>query len=430
MSHSDFDYRGLKTPELEGVHLNVAKHGDVQQPRESGVLSNEYAPAQGRGRAGRAMAGYDGIRTGGRARSGKHLFDPMRLRALTVRNRIWLPPMCMYSVFKQDGKPTSFHYQHYVSRAVGGFGLLIAEATAVSPLGRISPCDVGLWNDDQIEAWRSIVKDVKATGAAIGVQLNHAGRKASTGCFAVGHEGSSVPVEGGGWRTVAPSPIPFGHYATPRELGVDEIHRIVADFRSAAERAVEAGFQTIELHAAHGYLISEFLDPLCNERNDEYGRGLDGRMRFLLEITDAVREVMPRGMPLLVRISATDWAAGGWDLDQTIETARILGMHGVDLIDVSTGGIIADVTIPVKPNYQVPFAAQIRQKAGIPVTAVGLITKPKQAEKIIRGAEADAVEVGRAGLRDPYWPLRAANKLGLPLEEAPYAEQYGKGAYR
>jgi 2,4-dienoyl-CoA reductase-like NADH-dependent reductase (Old Yellow Enzyme family) len=358
------------------------------------------------------------------------LFEAMDLRGLTLRNRVWMPPMCMYSVPDRDGKPTPFHYQHYVSRSLGGFGMIIAEATAVSPEGRISPCDVGLWNDDQVAAWRWIVDGVKAAGAAFGVQLNHAGRKASTGCAGIGHENASVPFEDGGWQTVAPSPIPFGDYADPRELSVDEIHGIVDEFRNAAGRAVAAGFQMIQLHAAHGYLISQFLDPLSNNRRDEYGGDLAGRMRFLIEIVDAVRGAIPETMPLTVRISATDWATNGWNLEETIETSRVLKEHGIDLIDVSTGGIVAGVSIPVKPNYQVPFADAIRHDAGLPVTAVGLITKPKQAEKLLRAGKADAIEIGRAALRDPYWPLRAAHRLGLAAEQIPYPQQYVRGAFR
>ena len=296
-------------------------------------------------------------------KGGVQLFQPMTLRGVTMRNRIWLPPMDTYSAVARDGKPTPFHYQHYVSRAMGGFGMIIAEATAVTADGRISPRDVGLWNDDQVAAWHWIVDGIKQAGAVAAVQLNHAGRKGSTGCFGVGFEGKSVPEDAGGWRTVAPSPIAY---------------------RDAAQRAVRAGFEAIEIHAAHGYLISQFLDPLCNERADEYGGDIHGRMRFLLEVADAIREVIPDTVPLLVRISATDWAAGGWDLDQTVDTACVLKQHGVDLMDVSTGGIIADVSIPVKANYQVPFSDQVRERAAIPTTTVGLITKPKQAEKILR----------------------------------------------
>lgn len=357
-------------------------------------------------------------------------FDPMTLRGVTVRNRIWLPPMDTYSALAQDGKPTPFHYQHYVSRAMGGFGMIIMEATAVAPEGRISPCDLGLWDDGQMDAWRWIVADAKAAGATMAVQLNHAGRKGSTGCHAIGFDGQSVPEEQGGWRTVCPSANAYGSLARPRALSVDEIHTIVDQFRDAAWRAMNIGFDAVEVHAAHGYLLSQFLDPLINERDDEYGGSFDNRVRMLVEVVDAIRSVVPDTMPVLVRVSATDWAAGGWDLDQTVELAKILKAHGVDLIDVSTGGLIPDVTIPVKPDYQVPFAEQVRSRAGIPTTAVGLITKPKQAKKILKSGAADAVEIGRAALRDPYWPLRAAHKLDVPVEEAPYQPPYLRGAFR
>ena len=356
------------------------------------------------------------------------LFEPMTLRDLTVRNRIWLPPMCLYSA-GADGRPTPFHYQHYVSRAVGGFGMVIAEATAVCPEGRITPRDVGLWDDAMIGAWQWIVRDIKAAGAAAAVQLGHAGRKASTGCLGVGEPGRSLEPGEGGWTTVAPSPIAFDGLAAPRELTVDEIHGIAWAFGQAARRAVAAGFDAVEIHAAHGYLISEFLDPLTNARTDEYGGDLDGRARFLFEVVREVRANVPDGMPVLVRVSATDWAAGGWDLDQTVALAKGLKEVGVDLVDVSTGGIMPNVTIPVRPGYQVPFAEQVRRQAGVPVTAVGLIAKPKQAEQVLRHGRADAVEIGRAALRDPYWPLRAAYKLGLPASEAPYQPQYLRGAY-
>ena len=327
------------------------------------------------------------------------LFDPMTLRGMTVRNRIWLPPMDTYSALAQDGLPTPFHYQHYVSRAMGGFGMVIVEATAVTPEGRISPCDLGLWADEQMDAWRWIVADAKAAGATMAVQLNHAGRKASTGCFSIGYEHESVPEEQGGWQTVGPSVNAFGPLDKPRELTVDEIHAIVDQFRDAAWRAYDIGFDAVEIHAAHGYLLSQFLDPLINEREDEYGGSFDNRIRILVEVVDAVRSVIPDTMPVLVRVSATDWAAGGWDLDQTVDLAKVLKKHGVDLMDVSTGGMIPGVT------------------------------KPKQAKKILKSGAADAIEIGRAALRDPNWPLRAAHKLGIPTEDAPYQPQYVRGAY-
>lgn len=474
--HENFDFRGFDVPELEAVTLaaqeagaKAAKHAKAAKSSKAAKAANggEGAQSGKNGKNGKAKKGIkvkktkaksvksadldakdakvaktakhakasqsetrDGAQDGLRgSAAGVKLFEPLTLRGVTMRNRVWLPPMDMYSAFARDGKPTPFHYQHYVSRAMGGFGMIIVETTAVAPEGRISPCDVGLWEDGQIEAWRWIVDGIKAAGAVPAIQLNHAGRKASTGCFAVGYDGESVPFEAGGWPTVAPSPIPFGSLAKLRALGVDEIHGIVSAFAYAAGRAVAAGFQAIELHAAHGYLISQFLDPLCNERDDEYGGDLNGRARFLLEIVDAVRATIPQDIPLLVRISATDWAAGGWDLDQTIAVSTMLKEHGVDLVDVSTGGIIDGVTIPVKPNYQVPFSAQVRAKADVPVTAVGLITKAKQAEKILRAGDADAIEIGRAALRDPYWPLRAADKLGVRASDMPYPPQYLRGAY-
>ncbi|OZG68598.1 NADH:flavin oxidoreductase/NADH oxidase [Bifidobacterium eulemuris] len=457
--HENFDFRGFDVPELEAVTL-AAQDAAAKSAKSS---KNSKGPKGAKTRSGGESSQHPksgkkekGVKDAKRAKAAKKpksqpksenpdmkaarsekresaagvkLFEPMTLRGVTMRNRVWLPPMDMYSAFARDGKPTPFHYQHYVSRAMGGFGMIIVESTAVAPEGRISPCDVGLWEDGQIESWRWIVEGIKVAGAVPAIQLNHAGRKASTGCFAVGYDRENVPAEAGGWPTVAPSPIPFGSLDTPRALGVDEIHGIVTAFAYAAGRAVAAGFQAIELHAAHGYLISQFLDPLCNERDDEYGGDLNGRARFLLEIVDAVRAAIPQDMPLLVRVSATDWAAGGWDLDQTIAVCAMMKRHGVDLVDVSTGGIIDGVTIPVKANYQVPFSEQVREKVGIPVTAVGLITKAKQAEKILRAGDADAIEIGRAALRDPYWPMRAADKLGVRASDMPYPPQYLRGTY-
>lgn len=357
------------------------------------------------------------------------LFEPVKFRSVSVRNRIWLPPMDQYSVFNRDGVPTDFHYQHYVSRAFGGFGLIVTEATAVCPEGRISPEDVGLWDDRQIGAWRWIAKGISDAGAVPVMQLNHSGRKGSTGSFSAGYINASVPEDKGGWKTVAPSAVAFGNCAVPREMTADEIRNVINSFAAAAGRAVNAGFKGIEIHAAHGYLLSEFLDPLSNLRTDEYGGNFDNRIRILIETVDAVREAIGESLPLFVRISATDWAENGWDISQSVALAKILKQHGVDLIDVSTGGIIHGVNISAKAGYQVKFAREIKRKADIPVTAVGLITKPSQAEKILRKSSADAVEIGRAALRDPSWPLRAAWKLGLDKHEAPYAAQYIRGAY-
>lgn len=436
---ADFDYRGLAMSRPAAADKG---HGASQTGRPN--KPNKSSKSDKHGKSDKADKKHGEVKTTKEAKetsrkdAGKRkaapetapaLFEPMTLRGLTVRNRIWLPPMCTYEVTARDGRPTPFHYQHYVSRALGGFGMVIAEATAICPEGRISPCDLGLWDDSMIDSWRWIVDGIRAAGATAAIQLNHAGRKASTGCTYVGHDGASVPFDEGGWQTVAPSPIPFGGYATPRELTIDEIHGIVWAFGQAARRAVAAGFQSVQIHAAHGYLLSEFLDPLTNERTDEYGGDLDGRSRMLFEVVAAVRENIPDDMPLMVRVSATDWAAGGWDLDQTVTLAKGLKEAGVDLVDVSTGGIISGVTIPVKPNYQVPFSQQVREHAGMPVTAVGLITKAKQAEKILAHGEADAIEIGRAALRDPYWPLRAAHKLGVPVEHAPYPQAYVRGAF-
>lgn len=353
-----------------------------------------------------------------------NLFDPIDLHGLHVRNRIWLPPMCLYAVEAQDGKPTPFHYQHYVSRAVGGFGMIIAEATAVSPQGRISPNDCGLWDDDQIQAWKWIVDDIKNAGAVAAIQLNHAGRKASSGDYRLGFERQTVPEEHGGWQPAGPTDQAFPEMREPHALSVEEIHGVVADFAAAAWRALAAGFQAIEIHAAHGYLLSQFLDPLINTRTDKYGGSLENRMRLTLEVVDAVREAVGDTVPIIVRISATDWAdesAQGWDLAQSIELSRALQKHGADCIDVSTGGMLAGVHIPVKPLYQVPFATAIKEAVDIPVTAVGLITKPKQAQKLIARGLTDVVEVGRATYSNPYWPLKAAQKLGVTISRDEYA---------
>lgn len=359
------------------------------------------------------------------------LFEPLTLRSVTFRNRIWLPPMDTYSVFAQDGKPTPFHYQHYVSRALGGFGLIICESTAVAPEGRISPNDVGLWEDGQVDAWRWIVDDIKKAGAVAGVQLNHGGRKASTGSFSLGYINQTVPEERGGWQPLGPSPIAFGKCVTPTEMTVEQIHAVVDQFRAAAQRALWAGFQVVEIHAAHGYLLSEFLDPLVNQRTDEYGGSFENRARLLVDVVDAVRDVWPAGLPLFVRVSATDWSVekGSWDLKQTIALAAKLRNHGVDLVDVSTGGIVSGVSIPAAPNYQVPFSEAVHHQVDIPTTTVGLITEPRQAEDILEQDRATAVEIGRAALREPYWPLRAAAALGVDRNDAPYPPQYIRGAY-
>ena len=356
------------------------------------------------------------------------LFEPLTLRDLTVPNRIWLAPMCQYAVDREDGVPTDWHLVHLGARAQGGFGLLLTEATAVAPEGRISPQDTGLWNDTQRDAWGRIVDFVHCQDAAIGVQLAHAGRKASTYRGFDGEPQGSVPPAAGGWSTVGPSPESFPSYAPPAELTVDEIAELVTAFVTATRRADEAGFDVVEIHAAHGYLLHQFLSPLSNHRTDGYGGDFAGRTRLLLEVVDAVRAAWPVTKPLFVRISATDWVEGGWDGAQSVRLSGLLAERGVDLVDTSTGGnVLAD--IPVGPGYQVPFAREIRDAAGIRTGAVGLILEPQQAEKILADGDADVVLLARAALREPAWPLRAAAELGLSWREAPYPPAYSRGRW-
>ena len=337
------------------------------------------------------------------------LFTPITLRDVTVRNRVWVAPMCQYSAV--DGVPNDWHLVHLGSFARGGVGLVLTEATAVEPQGRISPDDTGLWNDEQQAAWARIVDFVHGQGAAAGIQLAHAGRKASTYSGFTGERGGVADADGG-WQPVAPSADPFpGLREDPEPLDREGIARIVTAFGDAAERAVAAGFDVLELHAAHGYLLHEFLSPLSNARDDEYGGSFDHRVRLLLDVVREVRARLDAGVPLVVRVSATDWADGGWSDDDTVRLAGLLREAGVDLVDTSTGGnVLAD--IPAGPGYQVPFARRIRAEAGIPVGAVGMITEPKHAEEIVADGSADVVLLGRELLRDPHWALRAAYELG------------------
>lgn len=352
-----------------------------------------------------------------------HLFDPIRLRGTTVRNRLWVAPMCQYSVEKQDGVPTDWHLVHLGSFATGGAGLILTEATAVSPEGRISPQDTGIWNDEQRDAWARVTAFVRSQGAVVGIQLAHAGRKASTWRPWSGQHGT-VPAADGGWEPVAPSAIAFEGYATPRELATTELGAVVADFVAGARRALDAGFQLLEIHAAHGYLLHEFLSPLSNTRTDQYGGSLENRARLLLEIVRAVRAEIGEEIPLLVRFSATDWAApdadpAGWDAEQTATVAGWAKEAGADFFDISTGGLVGGVHIPVAPGYQVPFATQVRNEAGVEVSAVGLITQAQQAEEIVASGKADVVLMAREMLRDPHFPLRAAAELGVELDYWP-----------
>ena len=341
------------------------------------------------------------------------LFEPFPQRSLVLRNRIAVSPMCQYSL--PDGVPGDWHLAHLGSRAVGGASLVITEAAAVSAEGRISPADAGLWNDAQAQAWSRITAFIRAQGAVAGTQLAHAGRKASTA--EPWNGGAAVAVGDGGWVPVAPSALAFNaEYPFPEALDEAGIAKVIADFRAAAVRSLEAGFELIELHAAHGYLLHQFLSPLSNLRTDRWGGSFDNRVRLVREVVAAVREVWPEQLPVWLRISATDWAEGGWDIEQSIELARGVRELGVDLIDVSSGGLVPGVKIPVGPGYQVDFAARIRKEAGIATGAVGMITEPQQAEDIIVNGQADMVLLAREELRDPYWPRRAAKALGVEIE--------------
>jgi 2,4-dienoyl-CoA reductase-like NADH-dependent reductase (Old Yellow Enzyme family) len=344
------------------------------------------------------------------------LFSPLRLRGLELRNRIFVSPMCQYSC--ADGFATDWHLVHLGSRAAGGASLVMAEASAVEPIGRISPGDAGIWSEAHARAWAPVARFIRSQGAAPGIQLAHAGRKAST---AVPWEGGG-PLQSGAWTPVGASAIPFDSgFATPRELTAAELVEIAARFAASAGHALAAGFEVLELHYAHGYLVHSFLSPLSNHREDVYGGNFDGRARLALEIAAAVRRVWPERLPLFVRVSATDWVEGGWDLPQTVELARRLKGLGVDLIDCSSGALVPYAKIPAGPGYQVPFAEAVRREAGIATGAVGMITEPLQAEEILASGKADAVLLAREFLRDPYWPLHAAAALG---DEAPWPKQY------
>jgi 2,4-dienoyl-CoA reductase-like NADH-dependent reductase (Old Yellow Enzyme family) len=342
-----------------------------------------------------------------------HLFDRLTIRDITFANRVFVSPMCEYS--SADGYANDWHFVHLGSRAVGGAGLVLTEATAVLPEGRISPQDLGIWKDDHIEPLARVVSFIHEQGGLAGMQLAHAGRKAST--YRPWEGLGRIPEIEGGWsNVVAPTALPFAdHYPRPQALSIDGIQNIVSAFAASARRAREAGFRIIEIHAAHGYLIHEFLSPLSNQRTDAYGGSFENRTRVLREVVTAVRGSWPERAPLFVRISATDWVDGGWDIQQSVELARQLKELGVDLIDCSSGGNIAQATIPIGPGYQTPFAEQIRREANILTGAVGMITSPLQAEHIIGTRRADAVIIARELLRDPYWPLRAARELGQPV---------------
>ncbi|MGH7653445.1 MAG: NADH:flavin oxidoreductase/NADH oxidase [Gemmatimonadaceae bacterium] len=355
------------------------------------------------------------------------LFDELTIRSLTLRNRIAVSPMCQYSCV--DGVANDWHFVHLASRAVGGAALVFTEATAVTADGRISPQDLGIWNDAQADALAPIVAFVRAQGAAAGIQLAHAGRKAST--RRPWDPPGVVPESDGGWTRVdAPSAIAFSSDTlVPHAMTAGDINDVVAAFVAATRRALTAGFDVIELHAAHGYLLHEFLSPISNKRTDRYGGSFENRTRIVLEVVRAVRAVWPETHPLFVRISSTDWTDGGWDMPQSIELARALKACGVDLIDASSGGNVASARIPLGPGYQVPFAEAIRREAGIATGAIGLITGAAQANEIIHSGQADMVLLARELLRDPYWPMRAATELGASIAwPAQYLRAGPKGA--
>ena len=347
-----------------------------------------------------------------------HLFSPLAIRDVTLRNRIVVSPMCEYA--SRDGFAGDWHFVHLGSRAVGGAGAVLTEAAAISPEGRISPDDLGIWNDDHVEMLARIFAFVAAHGAAAGVQLAHAGRKASNAAPFLG--GGPLGVDARGWQPVAPSAVPFSDkHLIPTALDGAGIARVIDDFAAAARRTLAAGGRIVEIHAAHGYLLHEFLSPLSNQRTDGYGGPFEHRTRLLREVVAAVRAVWPENLPLFVRVSATDWVDGGWTIEDTVALSRQLGPLGVDLVDCSSGGLVPGAVIPAAPGYQVPFATRVRQDTGVMSGAVGLITEPAQADQIIRSGQADCVLLARQLLRDPYWPLHAARTLG---HEAPVPPQY------
>lgn len=351
-----------------------------------------------------------------------HLFRPIALRSVTARNRIAMSPMCQYSA--TDGVPEEWHYVHLASRAVGGAGIVFTEATHVAPEGRITPNCLGLWNDDQRDAFRRIAKFVAEQGAVPAIQLGHAGRKASTQRPWDG-AGPIAPDEPGGWRVLGPSALPYADWQIPQELDGNGIARVLQQFAEATRRAREAGFRMLELHAAHGYLAHAFLSPLSNVRNDGYGGNLAGRARFLVETVDAIRSEWPDDLPLSVRLSCTDWVEGGLTIEDTVEVAKRLGGHGVDIVDCSSGGNDPRQKIPVHPGYQVPFAERVRREAGIATAAVGLLHSPEACEEVVANGRADLVVMGRTLLADPYWPMHAAAKLRA--ESFTWPPQYERG---
>lgn len=346
-----------------------------------------------------------------------HLFEPITIKGITLRNRVGVSPMCMYSY--SDGFSNDWQLIHLGARAVGGAGLIIAEATAVEPRGRISPFDAGIWSDDHIDPLSRLTRVLKKNSAVAGVQIAHAGRKAGSD-RAWKSDDSPAPDAPPGWQGIAPSPIAYSqNYPVPHQLTVREIHAIQDAFRTGAERALSAGFEWLEIHAAHGYLLHSFYSPISNKRTDEYGGSFDNRIRFLIETVRAIRPIWPDHLPLTARISGTDWVKGGWTVEESVELAKCLKQEGMDLIDCSSGGGVHNAEVPVGPGYQVPISKAVRSGAGILTAAVGMITDPVQADEIIRTGKADMVLLGREFLRDPYWPLHAAKALDKPVPVPP-----------
>jgi 2,4-dienoyl-CoA reductase-like NADH-dependent reductase (Old Yellow Enzyme family) len=351
------------------------------------------------------------------------LFSTIKIRDLEIKNRLWVAPMCMYSCENQDGVVGDWHLVHLGARAMGGAGLVMVEATGINPEGRISPWCPGIWNQEQVDAWSRITKFISASGSVPAIQLAHAGRKGST--YRAWSGSGSVPLDRGGWETYSASARAFEGYEAPRALDHTELAQLVEDFRVAAANALDAGFEVIEIHAAHGYLLHQFLSPLSNERNDEYGGSLENRARLLLEVVRAVRQEIGN-TPLLVRFSATDYMPGGWDQEQTNQVAAWAYEAGADLFDISSGGLVAGAKIPTGPGYQVPLSKSVHQASSAPTSAVGQITEAAQAEVILQSGEVEVVMMGRQLLRDPYFPLRAAHELG---DEVSWPVQHERGKW-
>jgi 2,4-dienoyl-CoA reductase-like NADH-dependent reductase (Old Yellow Enzyme family) len=349
------------------------------------------------------------------------LFSPFKIKDVTIRNRLVMSPMCQYSAV--EGFANDWHLVHYGSRATGGIGLVIQEATAVSPEGRITPGDLGLYQDAHIEYLKKITSAVKEQGAVAGIQLAHAGRKA--GCTRPWEGGKQLSREEGGWLTFGPSPMTFNDEdRLPAEMNPSDIGKVISDFRDAVCRALDAGFQLVEIHAAHGYLLHEFLSPISNQRTDQYGGSFENRIRLLLQVVDAVKSEWPESLPLFVRISATDWIEGGWNIEEAVALCKVLKSEGVDLIDTSSGGMVPYAQIPFSPGYQVEFSEKIRRQSGIATGTVGLITEARQAEAILKEEKADLILLGRALLREPYFALNAARILGADIK---WPNQYLRG---